>query len=88
MSPHLVEQVEKSIVHNGVEVLHTAAVEGVHDPVLPRYGAELGLHLLAVLQLKDVLGLPWGLAGRQGRKGGVRPLQEACELLIGRTRLC
>ena len=71
LPPHLVEQIQQTIMHDGVEVLHTAPVEGVHDPVVPHYRLVLGLQVFTVDQLKDVLGSLGALIRGRGRGGGV-----------------
>lgn len=41
---------------NGVKVLHTAPMKGVHDTMLVCNGMELGFRFLFVVQFKYVLG--------------------------------
>ena len=55
---HLIENVEQPIMHNGIEILYTAPMKGIHEPVLSCDGAKLGFRILVVFQLKDVLGFP------------------------------
>ena len=56
---HLIEEIEQSIVHNGVKVLHLAAMVGIEDPAM-RFGCLLKplFGLWIVTDFENELGFP------------------------------
>ena len=51
----LVEEVEKTIVKNGMEVFHTASMKGIGGAMVLCQGLEPGLQVFIVFQFKHVL---------------------------------
>lgn len=52
---YLVEEIQKSIMNNRVEVFHTATMVGQHHTMRANYGLKLSFLLLVILDLKYIL---------------------------------
>ena len=63
---YLVEDVQKAIVDNGMEIFYTTAVEGVGSAMVLSQRLEPRLQVITVLHFKHVLGGQGGGAMRTG----------------------